>query len=866
MRSRIHIAIMIFATTLSAGARHVLREPLRSDWRFRQVRGVNWYPASVPGVVHTDLMANGLLEDPFVKMNERAAQWVDKEDWEYVTAFDVAPAMYAREKLRLVFEGLDTYADVYLNSQKVVVANNMFRTWQAEVKPLLKPVGNELRVYLHSPVKIDLPKCLALDFAYPAVNDQSENGGLLNRKISVFARKAGYHYGWDWGPRLVTSGIWRPVVLEAWDGERFEDVQVSPSGVTAQSALVSVVAEISARRTAQGVLTVVDAKSGVVYTEKPVRLAAGTNTVSAGFTLSNPRLWWPNGLGEPHLYTFAVSLKVDGAVADTRAVRSGIREVRLVREKDADGKGASFTFEVNGHPVFMKGANYIPNDSFLTRVTEARYRDVVARARDANMNMLRVWGGGIYEDDLFYDLCDESGILIWQDFMFACSLYPADAAMLENIRQEAVQNVRRLRNHPCIALWCGNNEMNDAYYGWGWKKYLEEKGVAEKVKAEYDAVFLELLPEVVRQHDPARPYRSSSPISDFNPEGSDTESGDMHFWQVWHAEKPFTMYEEVIPRFMSEYGFQSFPEFVTVTRYAPDEKDWDIQSDVMLAHQRHPRGNPLVRIYMKQNYREAKDFRSFLYMSQLLQGDGIRIAQEAHRRAMPRCMGTLYWQHNDCWPVASWSSSDYYGRWKAQHYFTRKLYQEVLVSPHRAGDALRVQVVSDRLTPIEGTLTVRLMTFRGAVVFERRVAATVPANTSVALFDEPVAEVVAGYAPNTLFVSAVFEERGSVLSDSVYFLVPLKEVELPRAVIERKVTPFKGGFSVSLKSPVFARGVYLSTDEGLDDVYSDNYFDLLPGKTVVVTVRSKMPAEAFAEALRVVSMCDAVEVAVPAEI
>lgn len=849
---------MILAATFMAEARQVARAPLSDGWRFRQVRGVNWYPATVPGVVHTDLMANGLLEDPFVGMNERAAQWVDKEDWEYVTSFDVPPAVYERENIRLVFEGLDTYADVYLNSQKVVVAKNMFRTWQVEVKRLLKPEGNELRVYLHSPVKIDLPKCLALDFAYPAVNDQSENGGLLNRKISVFARKAGYHYGWDWGPRLVTSGIWRPVVLEAWDGARFEDVHVSPGGVTAASARVSVTAEVSSGRAAQGVLTVADAESGTVYAEEPVRLEAGTNTVSAGFTLKNPRLWWPNGLGEPHLYTFAVSLKVGGAVADTRAVRSGMRDVRLVRERDADGKGASFTFEVNGHPVFMKGANYIPNDSFLTRVTEARYRDVVARARDANMNMLRVWGGGIYEDDLFYDLCDESGILIWQDFMFACSLYPADALMMENIRQEAVQNVKRLRNHPCIALWCGNNEMNDAYYGWGWKKYLEGKGVAELVKAEYDAVFLGLLPEVVRQYDPSRPYRSSSPISDFNPEGSDTESGDMHFWQVWHAEKPFTMYEEVIPRFMSEYGFQSFPELATVKRYAPDEKDWDIQSDVMLAHQRHPRGNQLIRIYMKQNYREAKDFRSFLYMSQLLQADGIRIAQEAHRRAMPRCMGTLYWQHNDCWPVASWSSSDYYGRWKAQHYFTRKLYQEVLVSPYRTEDALRVQVVSDRLTPIEGTLTVRLMTFGGAVVFERRVAATVPANASVALFDEAVETVVAGHAPNAVFVSAAFEEKGRVLNDSVYFLVPLKEVALPRAVIERKVTPFKGGFSVALKSPVFARGVYLSTDEGLDDVYSDNYFDLLPGRAVVVTVRSAMAADEFNKALRVVSMCDAV--------
>jgi len=836
----------------------LIRRPVHDGWRFRQVRGVNSYPALVPGVVQMDLLSNGLLEDPFFKMNERSAQWVDKEDWEYQTTFDVSPDVYARENIRLVFEGLDTYADVYLNSQKVVVANNMFRTWSVDCKGYLKPIGNALRIYFHSPVKIDLPKCLALDYEYPAANDQSANGGLLDRKVSVFARKAGYHYGWDWGPRLVTLGIWRPVMLEAWSSGRLEDVQIFANNVSAKSAEISVMADVSVERAAKGMVSVIDAKSGLTYVKKAVTFSAGANKVSVGFDLKKPRLWWSNGLGEPHLYSLNVVLSLDGKEVDARTVRTGVRSLRLVRDKDPDGKGASFYFELNGHPVFMKGANYIPNDSFLPRVTEARYRNVVARARDANMNMLRVWGGGIYEDDRFYDLCDEYGILIWQDFMFACSLYPADQAMLENIRQEAVQNVKRLRNHACLALWCGNNEMNDGFYGWGWKRQLEERGVADKVKAEYDAVFQKLLPQVVAEIDPGRPYRSSSPLSDFNPEGSDGKSGDMHFWQVWHAEKPFKMYEDVIPRFMSEYGFQSFPEFVTVKRYAPDEKDWDIQSDVMLTHQRHPRGNQLVRVYLGQNYREAKDFRSFLYMSQLLQADGIRIGQEAHRRAMPFCMGSLYWQHNDCWPVASWSSSDYYGRWKAQHYFTRKLYQDVLVSPHQKAGALCVNVVSDRLTPIAGNLTVRLMTFVGKTVFERCAEVDVPANSSVCLFNEPINALLNGVPTNSVLVSASFEEKGSVLGDSVYLLSPLKEVELPMAVIERQVLPIKGGFEISLRSSVFARGVYLSVDACTDDFFSHNFFDLLPGKTMVVTVRTAMSAAEFARNLTVISMCDAV--------
>ncbi|MDD2600836.1 MAG: glycoside hydrolase family 2 protein [Kiritimatiellae bacterium] len=852
------VSLIALAGELCAGG--VGRLPLHHGWRFKQVRGRNWYPATVPGVVQSDLMANDVIPDPFVGMNERAVQWVDKEDWEYECTFNLTAEQLAADNFRLVFEGLDTYADVYLNDAKLIIANNMFRSWRKECKELLEPGENHLRVYFHSPIKIDLPKVLALDFAYPAVNDQSENGGLLERKVSVFARKAGYHYGWDWGPRLVTMGIWRPVYLEHWDELRFEDVHITTREITPASAQVEVKVEVDSGIECDAVLEVVGDASGRVYATRRTELSPGVNKLTLAFTLNNPRLWWSNGLGEPFLYDFKVRIKEGDQVFDTRVVPTGIRSIRLVTELDMAGEGSTFFFELNGVPVFMKGANYIPNDSFLPRVTREQYRDVVARAADANMNMLRVWGGGIYEDDYFYELCDQNGILVWQDFMFSCSMYPLDQEIEANIRAEAIENVKRLRNHASLALWCGNNEMNEAFYNWGWKQQFAQKGVALRVKMEYDRLFDHLLPEVVREFNPEIDYRSSSPYSDLYPEERNDKSGDRHYWDVWHGKAPFTSYEEAIPRFMSEYGFQSFPELSTVRSYAAHEKHWDIESDVMLAHQRHPSGNELIRVYMERNYREPRDFRSFLYMSQLLQADGMRLAQEAHRRNMPYCMGTLYWQHNDCWPVASWSTSDYYGKWKASHYRTRKSYERVIVSVTKSESEGRMSayVVSDLLEPLQGELTLKLMSLTGATHKERRESVTVEANSSLHALEIDLDDFLGGLSPSNVLVSAVFKSR-ILKADSIYLLAPLKSFELPITTLKTEITEFKGGYSIKLSSDHFARGVYLALDDAESPFFSDNYFDLLPGESRVVVVRSAKARDEFTRKLRVISMCDAIK-------
>lgn len=849
IKRRIMNSLIIACVATTTVCANVLKVEINKGWEFKQVRGVNWYPATVPGVVHTDLMSNQIIEDPFFRMNERACQWVDKEDWEYKTTFSVSDDVFSKDHIRMVFKGLDTYADVYLNDEKILAANNMFREWTVDCKGKLKKQGNKLVVYLHSPVKKDLPKYEALPYHYEASNDQSENGGLLNKRISIFARKAGYHYGWDWGPRLVTIGIWRPVFIEAWNDARIEDVQVFQENVSKESAKIRAVVEVSTSKDMKGVVSLSHAQNNQKYASVETDLKNGMNKVTVEFTLKNPRLWWSNGLGEQYLYPFKTALVVAGSEFDSKVTNIGIRSIRVVRENDQQGK--SFYFELNGVPVFMKGANYIPCDNFVPRVSRERYEQVVLDAKNTNMNMLRVWGGGIYENDIFYDFCDKYGILIWHDFMFACSMYPADKEMLENIRQEAIQNVKRIRNHACLALWCGNNEINDAWFGWGWKPNYEKqsKEIADKIWGEYQAIFYKTLPDVVKEYDPQTFYWPSSPLSE-------SGSGDMHFWRVWHAEAPITDYAKVIPQFMSEYGFQSFPEFGSVKKYAPEQRDWDIYSEVMLTHQRNNRGNQLINSYMQKDYRKPKDFRSFLYMSHLLQADAVRIGEEAHRRNMPRCMGSLYWQHNDCWPVASWSSTDYYGRWKALHYYTKRAFSEVLVSPFEEEGKLNVYVVSDRLSDIKANLNVRVMDLSGNVVFESTNQVTVPANTSKLFLTEPVEKILKGKSRNDVFVYAELREKDRTLSTNTYYLAKAKDIDFPRVTINRSIKKVKGGYEVKMKADKLARGVYLELDT-TNNFFTDNYFDLLPGQAVTVKVDTSLAQAEFKKQMRIISIRDA---------
>ena len=607
----------------------------------------------------------------------------------------------------------------------------------------------------------------------------------------------------------------------------------------------------------QANVTITEAASGRVLAGQTVSLQKGINKISLPFSIKSPKLWWSNGLGEPHLYSFHTDLTVNNQTSDAWTEEVGLRSLKIINRPDKDGK--TFYVELNGIPVFAKGANYIPQDNFLPRVTPEQYEKTILDAANANMNMLRIWGGGTYESDLFYQLCDRYGILVWQDFMFACSLYPAEGELLENIRQEAIDNVKRLRNHACIALWCGNNECNDAWFNWGWQKRYKAQNpeYEQKIWKQFNDQYNVTLPQVVEEYAPESFYWPSSPFARYDG-GSDDRNGDRHYWEVWHGKKPIEMYNKERSRFFSEYGFQSFPEFESVKRYAPRQEDWDIYSEVMMSHQRGGmHANELIETYLLNEYRKPRNFEAFLYMNHVLQGDAIKTAIEAHRRDMPYCMGTLFWQHNDCWPVASWASRDYYGRWKAQHYFARKAYRDILVSPIADEDGqLKVQIVSDRHKACNGRLEVKVMKLTGEVLNSYKRNVIVDANSSKALFSVPLDEALKGVRKEDVFIHAVLlTDKGNSNYTNNYFLVKQKEVNYPKAQLATSVQPIEGGFEVTLSSDNFARAVFIATGDA-NSSFSDNYFDILPGSSVKVEVYTDLPLATFEKQLKVVSLSD----------
>ncbi|MEJ2543073.1 MAG: hypothetical protein P8Y99_03310 [Calditrichaceae bacterium] len=459
------------------------------NWRFKQQDKNEWLSAQVPGCIHTDLLDNNFIDDPFFRTNERKLQWIDKVNWEYQTKFQVGPEVLKYKHNRMVFEGLDTYADVYLNSIKILGTENMFRTWMVDVNDILQS-KNYLRIVFRSPVNEDIPKYDALDYHLPAINDQSELGGLGDKRISVFARKAPYHYGWDWGPRFVTMGIWRPVYLESWDDAIIESVYYSQDEVDEITARISTVIEITSDCQKSVNLRIIDKNEDTCFADQQIFLEPGNQVITIPFEITKPKLWWCNGLGKQNLYTLNVEISEGNNTITSKNTKIGLRNIKVIREKDEQGR--SFYFELNGKPVFAKGANYIPNDNFVTRVSSSKYEHIIRSAANANMNMLRVWGGGIYENDIFYELCDQYGIMIWQDFMFACSMYPGDETFINNIQQEIIDIIKRLRNYACITLWCGNNE-NDWIWHMVWRKQYEAN-IADKLWNHFIKDFLIICP------------------------------------------------------------------------------------------------------------------------------------------------------------------------------------------------------------------------------------------------------------------------------------------------------------------------------------------------------------------------------------
>jgi len=790
---------------------------LHSGWEFRQVGTEKWRSATVPGCVHTDLLAHGLIPDPFYGTNEKAVQWVEEKDWEYRLLFTPSEQELASPNATLVFEGLDTYADVYLNDDCILIGQNMFRGFEISVAAHLNIGESELRIVFHSPTEKTKERFKENGYELPAGNDQADV------RVSVYSRKAPYHFGWDWGPRLVTSGIWKPVSLVTWSLAQITNVHHYSEAINAPEARIKSRFEVESYTATKATLkkTIGD----MTYLAQ-TDLKKGHNIIDLDANIPSPQLWWPNGLGKQHLYTIKSELIIDGVVIDSRTDKLGLRSIEVVNEPDSIGH--SFYVKVNGQPVFMKGANIIPLDNFLPNVSQADYDELIDAALDANMNMLRVWGGGIYEDKRFYDLCDEKGILVWQDFMFSCAMYPGDSAFLEEVKAEAQDNIRRLRNHTSLALWCGNNEVDVAWHNWGWQNQFNYSSEdSTQVWSDYLKLFEELLPAVVAENDSHRFYLPSSPISNWGtPENFN--HGDMHYWGVWHGNEPLSAFNTNVGRFMSEFGFQSFPELATVKAFS-DSTGWSLESDVMQAHQKSPGGNVRIKRYMDQNYREPKDFESFLYVSQLLQAKGMKTALEAHRRNMPHCMGTLYWQLNDCWPVASWSSMDYYGRRKAAHYATKRAFSEVAISVVEEGDSTTVYLISDRDRGVTGNFTVQLFTLSGELI-DRTDTELLGVYRSKVHFKKATQSWLKDHRKEEVVVKVRLEGGNFDDAVSYYYFVPPKELKLPTPKLDWHFKATATGGIISLTAESFIKDLYLNFP-GVDGHFLDNYFDLIKGET-----------------------------------
>ena len=842
------------------------RQSLDGVWQLRQVGTDEWLPGLVPSGVHLDLMAAGRIADPFVGDEELRVQWVAECDWEYRREFTLEADMAPEERLALVFDGLDTLADLRLNGELLGSADNMFRTWRWDVTRRLRPGPNELTVVFRSAVRrgaeLDARRHLI------SANDQLPGAPYL--------RKAPCHFGWDWGPKLPNIGFWQGVRLEGWSTARLESVRIEqvlerPIEGQVEHARGRISARVEVERTSDARSAAIEAVLRVVHPNGRIEAVQSVvdpnlSVADLAVEIAEPELWWPNGFGSQPLYRVEVELVAGGGrVLDSRSFQVGLRTLELRREPDEWGE--SFGFAVNGVPVFAKGSNWIPADSFPARATPERLESLLGAAADANHNMVRVWGGGYYETEAFYDACDRLGILVWQDFMFACSIYPlGDEEFLAGVAAEVAEQVRRLRHRACLALWCGNNEMERGWASWGWDR--PENG---DLKAAYLRFFGETLPAWVAAEDGATPYWPSSPSSG-RPlvEAIGGRSGDEHEWGDGDRLAPFAAYGREVYRFVSEFGFESLPAMATVAAFAPDPADWNLGSPLLDHHQRCASGNARILFYLAQHFRLPRDFEGLVYLSQVLQAEAIRVGVEHWRRERDRCRGTLYWQLNDCWPVSSWSSIDYFGRWKALHYATRRFYAPVLLSAQVEGDAATLSLTNDLPATWSGEVRWSLERLDGAVVSAGGGAAEAPGLTTTFVARVPVPDSL--FERRSLVLVSELLEAGSSRSLVVTPFVPDKHLALRRPKVElslewasdvgaselameaaseaassmRKASEAAASRRrasrreaseravVHLRSDTLARWVELSLD-GAEPVFDDNYFDLPAGRDVAAS-------------------------------
>ncbi len=869
-----HLGLVLLAWLVAVPAMAVHVQPLAEGWEFRlapddaqaqaQPAATQWRGATVPGFVHTDLLAHGLIPDPYVGAPEAGLQWIGLAQWEYRGRFDVDAATLKRPRAELVFEGLDTFADVHLNGELLLSADNSHRTWRLPVQGKLRAGGNELRVVFHSPIRRLLPQVQAMPHRIAGNYPSPYGDEPKDAMVGNFVRKPGYHFGWDWGPRYVTAGIWREVRLESWERLRVTDMAVHTLVLDADATELKTRVEIESEQEGRAriELEVLDPDGRRVdRLRREVDLRAGLQQVDLRTAIEKPRRWWPVGYGEQARYRFRLRVEQGGRTLATAERRTGLRSVELLRETDAEG-GQGFAFVINGVPIFAKGANVIPFDAFPTRVDTAKLRQALQAARDANMNMLRNWGGGYYESDAFYEIADELGLLVWQDFMFGGGMQPGyDPAFRANVVAEARDNVRRLRHHPSIVLWCGNNEEETAWKDWGHRKQLmaADPVFAEKVWQGYVDLFGRDLRQVVAEEGLGVPYWSSSPSNDLDEKANDSRRGDKHYWDVWGGPSlPVQAYLEETPRFMSEFGLQSWPSLRTIAGFARPEEQ-GIDASVIRAHQKFlaGEGNQRQLLYIEREYGTPRDFADFVYLGQVMQAEGIELAALHHRASRPYTMGSLYWQFNDVWPGASWSSLDYHGRWKPLHHHARRFFAELAAAALRRDGVTRLTLLSDRTREAPVQWRLRVMDFDGRVHREQGGAATLPPLSAHPVAGYADAELLGGADPRRSV--AVFDliEAGETVSRQWVYFDAAKHLHLPRPTIHAELRAAADGYRLRLLSDAVARAVWIDFGE-VDATLSDNALSLLPGEPLDIHLRSSAGLDALRAALRVRSLADAI--------
>lgn len=803
------------------------RTSLHQDWKFQAPDARTWLPASVPGCIHTDLLQHKLIKDPFWGSNELDLQWIGERDWSYRCEFQISSAHLAHDQLDLVADGLDTLATVRLNGQVISQTENMFIGYRFPIRSAVRRGKNVLTICFHTPSPYIAKRRQPTDF--PESNDPV--GG------SSHIRKQPCSFGWDWGPRLVTCGIFRDISLEAWSNNRIASVQLTQCH-SRNAVEVRATPELAQKGPGQ-IRGTISLHGEVVghFTNGKVRV-------------KNPELWWPAGQGDQPLYTVDLELVDDDEVLDTWSGRIGLRTIALDRHPDRFGE--SFQFVVNGRPIFAKGANWIPAHSFVSEVTPADYDRLLTSATDAHMNMIRVWGGGIYEMDAFYNLCDEKGLLVWQDFMFACALYPGTREFLRSVREEANYQVTRLAHHACLALWCGNNEL---------EQFPEEILRTAKRKKAFETIFYQILPEVVAARDGVTAYWPGSP---HNPAGwekghNNESAGDSHFWGVWHARHPVKSYEEKAFRFCSEFGMQSYSSPEVAASFC-DQKDFNVFGPAMENHQKNAAGNQIILDYISRRYRMPGDYASLAYLSQLNQAYCLKVGIEHFRRSMPCTMGALYWQLNDCWPVFSWSSLEFGGKWKALHYAAKRFFAPFLVSAHVPGTEatgignmttntvrlVHLHTVSDAPQSTAGQLTWRLLHLDGRILETGDMKVSLRYGQAKRQKTLDLKTAIQTHGLRNLFLQLRLQMETGELSEDTIFLTAPRFIDLPRARIAMAAKRIsEQEFELQLTSPVFQHQVEVNFP-GIDHHCADNFFDLFPGESYQIRVRTKAPTTSAA--------------------